>query len=234
MSEGKNESQGLNTVLRAENISKSYTTADSTFEVLKDLNLEIRGGELVALFGPSGSGKTTLLNLLAGLDKPDSGDVFVAQQNLFALSSDQRAMLRANKMGFVFQMSNLIGGMNVFENVKLATKIANRRVRDEEINRVLQIVGLSERQNSRPNQLSGGEQQRVAVARALINHPPILFADEPTGNVDSETSIIIMELMSDLVKREHLACLLVSHDVEWQKYADRVVFLRDGRLEERL
>jgi putative ABC transport system ATP-binding protein len=212
---------------------KTAGSGAARVQVLRGVDLTIRGGEFVAVTGPSGSGKSTLLHQAAGLDRPTSGCVRICGQDLTPLCDDGRALLRRRCIGLVFQAFHLLDVLTAEENVSLPLAIAG--VRDGEARsravHALQRVGLAHRGHHRPGQLSGGEQQRVAVARALVADPPILLADEPTGNLDSDSSRRIMVLLRDLVDRLGVALLLVTHDPACAGMADRVVYLRDGQIE---
>jgi len=205
----------------------------ATVPAVESISLEIDAGEFVALLGASGSGKSSLLNLIAGLDSPTSGSVWVGNDNLAALSRDQLAKYRRHTVGMVFQSFNLVAAMSVFENVELPLRFAEveHSCRRTLVTAALDQVGLSGRARHRPVELSGGEQQRVALARALINHPDILLADEPTGNLDSRTGTEVMELIRNLNESLQMTVVLVTHERDLaEKYAGRMIFLADGRL----
>jgi putative ABC transport system ATP-binding protein len=219
-------------ILVAEGVNKIYRTAAGDVDALKGLSLRISAGEFLAVMGPSGCGKTTLLNCLSGLDDIDGGSVAVDGQDLNKLSDAQRSRHRAEKMGFIFQAFNLIPVFTAAENVELPLLLAGRppseaRRRSEA---TLERVGLGKRKNHRPNELSGGEQQRVTIARALGGSPSIVWADEPTGNLDTETAASIMALLRDL-NDNGLTLVLVTHDPVIGKMADRLVRMRDGAIE---
>ena len=218
-------------ILEARGVRKIYRTGAETVEALKDLTLLITGGEFLAVMGPSGSGKTTLLNCLSGLDDIDGGSVTVRGQDIHKLSDAQRTRDRAESMGFIFQAFNLIPVFTAAENVELPLLLAG--VSSGEARRgsedTLERVGLGHRKNHRPNELSGGEQQRVTIARALTGKPDIVWADEPTGNLDSETASSIMELLVEL-NNEGLTLVLVTHDPAIGGMAQRVIQMRDGAI----
>ncbi|MDQ3985101.1 MAG: ABC transporter ATP-binding protein [Actinomycetota bacterium] len=219
-------------ILVAEGVTKVYRTGAEEVVALRDLDLEVARGEFIAVMGPSGSGKTTLLNCLSGLDSIDAGAVWVEGQNLHAMPDAKRSRHRAEKMGFVFQSFNLIPVFTAAENVELPLLLAGEsparsRLRAEE---TLERVGLGDRKNHRPNELSGGEQQRVTIARALAGGPAIVWADEPTGNLDTETADSVMDLLRDL-NREGLTLVLVTHDPAIGRSAQRLIRMRDGRIE---
>jgi putative ABC transport system ATP-binding protein len=215
-------------MLSASGLTKEYQSGDHRLTVLRDVNFSIEQGEFVAIVGPSGSGKTTLLGLLAGLDTPTRGAVRLDGTDLTALDEDDRARLRGEKVGFVFQSFQLITTLTAIENVQVPLELrgesdAVARARD-----VLQRVGLGDRLEHFPTQLSGGEQQRVAIARAFSNKPRILFADEPTGNLDSDTGERIVELLESLNSESGSTVVLVTHDLTLARRARRVIRLRDG------
>ncbi len=219
--------------IRALEVRKVYGTKDAQVEALRGISIEIAGGERVALLGKSGSGKSTLLNLLGGLDRPSSGGLRVGGRDLHHLSGREMARFRSTTVGMIFQSFNLIGSRSAVENVELPMVFAGRSPRERlaAARGVLEAVGLGARLNHRPAQLSGGESQRVAIARALVNRPRIILADEPTGNLDSQTARQVMTLILDHI-REHAATLvLVTHDEELAaSCTDRVVRLVDGRI----
>ena len=196
------------------------------------IDLHVNSAEAVALLGASGSGKSTLLGLLAGLDDPTSGSAFLLQQNLSEISEEQRSRLRLGRVGFVFQSFQLIPGMTALENVILPLQLAGVDKASEQARQLLQDVGLGKRMTHLPRQLSGGEQQRVAIARAFAGEPEVLFADEPTGNLDAETGEQIIQLLFNLRDRCNTALLMVTHDDQLAKRCDRVYRLHGGRLSE--
>jgi putative ABC transport system ATP-binding protein len=223
------ETHGL---LEAIDVRKVYRTAQVSVEALKNLNLRVDTGELVAVMGPSGSGKTTLLNCLSGLDDIDGGTVTVQGRDLFAMSDAKRTEHRARSMGFIFQAFNLIPVFSAVENVELpllltGTPLAEAR---ERAAAMLERVGLGHRIAHRPNEMSGGEQQRVTIARALVGRPAIVWADEPTGNLDSKMAVQVMDLLCELNAREGQTILLVTHDPAIGERAGRVIRMRDGWL----
>ncbi len=196
--------------------------------VLREVNFTIEQGEFVAIVGPSGSGKTTLLGLLAGLDTPSEGKVFLDGADLTALSEDERARLRGEKVGFIFQSFQLIPSLTALENVQVPLELQGDRRAVARAQELMARVGLTERAHHFPAQLSGGEQQRVAIARAFSNAPRILFADEPTGNLDGGTGAVIVQLLEDLNRESGSTVLLVTHDREIAAHARRTITLRDG------
>jgi putative ABC transport system ATP-binding protein len=216
-------------MLRCENLTQSYRSGTGTLTVLEDISFSVSAGEFLAIVGPSGSGKTTLLGLLAGLDRPASGEVWLDGQGLSGMDEDERAALRGAKVGFVFQSYQLIPTLTALENVQVPLELRGdadpARARE-----LLERVGLGDRTGHYPAQLSGGEQQRVALARAFCTRPKILFADEPTGNLDQRTGAGIIELMTDLNREAGTTLVLVTHDPELAGRARRILRLADGRL----
>jgi putative ABC transport system ATP-binding protein len=216
----------------ANGLGQTYRSAGRTLTVLRDIDLRIAPEEFVAIVGPSGSGKTTLLGLLAGLDRPSAGTVHLDGQDLGALTEDERARFRAQRIGFVFQTFQLIPTLTAIENVRVPLELSGQDGTGAErrASELLGRVGLADRQDHYPAQLSGGEQQRVALARAFANAPRILFADEPTGNLDAETGRGVIELILDLHQHEHTTLVLVTHDPALAGLAGRVIRLDSGRL----
>src|SRR5437764_7735122 len=219
--------------MRTEELCRHYQMGSATIRAVDGITLQIAAGEFVALLGASGSGKSSLLNLLAGLDSPSSGSVIVEGQSLAGLSREQLAKYRRHTVGMVFQSFNLIPSMSVLENVELPLRFAEveRTKRGALAMGALEKVGLSERLKHRPIELSGGEQQRVAMARALINQPRILLADEPTGNLDSRTGTEVMDLIRRLNESLKMTVVLVTHERDLaEKYADRLISMADGKI----
>lgn len=216
-------------VLQLKNVWKLYAMGEAPVKALRGLDLEIRAGEFVALMGPSGSGKSTLMHLLGALDQPSEGEVRFENEEISRLDENQLAELRGRKVGFIFQTFNLVPTLTALENVELPmifqnVSRANRRSRAQTL---LERVSLGERLHHQPSQLSGGEQQRVAIARALANHPEIILADEPTGNLDTESGEKILRLLKDL-NAEGKTIVLVTHNPEAAAYASRIIRLKDG------
>jgi len=211
-------------------ISKSYTLAETSFTVLQNLNLSVAKSERVAIVGPSGSGKSTLLLILTGLEEATTGTVSIAGQRLSYLDSDTRADMRREQIGIVFQSFHLIPTLNARENVALPLEISGKADTREKAQAMLEKVGLTDRANHYPAQLSGGEQQRVAMARALIHEPALIVADEPTGNLDEATGDSIIQLLFDLNRQTGTTLLLVTHDPVLASQCDRTMRLHDGRL----
>ena len=221
-------------IIQAKNVKKIYRNGHLRVEALAGINLAIAPGEMVAIMGQSGCGKTTLLNCLSGLDSVDEGDIFIRGDNLRDLSDNERTSYRARHMGFVFQDFNLLPVLTAVENVELpmlVSKVPSRKARTRALE-VLDLVGLSDRAGHRPAELSGGQRQRVTIARALTNNPAIVWADEPTGNLDSETALEIMDLLTTLNKENGQTFVIVTHAMEVGNRADRIIRMRDGHIVE--
>lgn len=217
-------------MIETEKLTREYRSGDRRLTVLHEVDLRIEAGEFVAVVGPSGSGKSTLLALLAGLDEPTSGRVRLDGQDLARMDEDARARLRREKVGFVFQSFQLIPSLTALENVRVPLDLAGRRDGTEQASALLERVGLAARARHLPVQLSGGEQQRVALARAFVHRPSILFADEPTGNLDGAAGEGILALMMELNRERGATVVMVTHDLELAAAAGRAVRLRDGRV----
>lgn len=217
-------------VLEAKEIRKQYKLGKHTVDALAGVDFQVEKGEFIAIMGPSGSGKSTLLHLLGGLDSPSQGNIILADQSLAKLSERKATLVRRHNVGFVFQFFNLLPTLSAEENILLPVIIDGKDPKKfrERVKSMLDLVGLADRQYHKPDQLSGGEQQRVAVARALITQPAILLADEPTGNLDSKTGTAIMELLRRSCDELDQTVIVVTHDAKAAAYADRVIFLRDG------
>jgi putative ABC transport system ATP-binding protein len=216
----------------AESVNKTVDVAGQPLQILYDIDLRVSPGESLAVVGSSGSGKSTLLGLLAGLDLPSSGSISLANQTITDLDEDQRAEIRAKHVGFVFQSFQLLPNLTAFENVSLPLEILGRIDAREEADNILDRVGLAERKSHYPRQLSGGEQQRVALARAFVTRPDILFADEPTGNLDAENGNLIADLLFQLNAENNTTLILVTHDIGLASRCDRKVGMDSGRLTE--
>jgi putative ABC transport system ATP-binding protein len=217
-------------VLRTSKLGKQVSSPEGPLTILDDINLEIFGGEAVALIGASGAGKTTLLALLAGLDRPSSGKVWLCNEELTALNEDGRALVRGRHVGFVFQSFHLVPSLTAVENVMLPLELAEDPTARERATEALKSVGLQDRKSHYPKQLSGGEKQRVAIARAFVSRPAVLFADEPTGNLDTASGDRVADLLFDLNKKLKTTLVLVSHDRMLADRCDRVLELAAGRL----
>ena len=219
-------------ILDIKNLSKTYRSGEKTLTVLSDINLSIQSGETCAIIGPSGSGKTTLLGLCAGLDSATSGSVTLNGVDLKMLNEDQRAEIRGQYVGFVFQNFNLMPTLTALENVMVPLELQGASGAGKRAKALLEQVGLADRQHHYPSQLSGGEQQRVSLARAFSNHPKILFADEPTGNLDEETGAYVEQLLFDLNRASGTTLVLVTHDLSLAEKTQRVIQIKGGHLVE--
>ena len=219
-------------LIELNNITKSYPVGDSELQILKGINLKIEKGEFVAIMGPSGSGKSTCMNILGCLDKPTSGTYTLDGRRVDGLSPDELAEIRNQKIGFVFQGFNLLSRTSALENVELPMVYANvpASERQRRAAAALEKVGLKERMDHQPNQLSGGQQQRVAIARAIVNEAPIIFADEPTGNLDTKMSVEIMKLFTALNEELGRTIILVTHEEDIARYAKRIIKVVDGEI----
>jgi len=219
-----------NDFIHIKNISKSFREGDYTRQVLNGCTLRIKKGEFLAIIGKSGTGKSTLLNLISGIDQPDDGSIFLDHQNLTELSELERTLFRRNQIGFIFQFFNLIPTLTVLENVTLPLELIGEKLSasQEKAIVLLEQVGLSDRRDTFPDRLSGGEQQRVAIARALAHDPILVLADEPTGNLDEESSEQVLHLLDKLTRQVGKNLILVTHSRENAVFADRVIELREG------
>jgi putative ABC transport system ATP-binding protein len=215
---------------RVQNLTKTYGTGQAKVVALDGVDLELYAGEFTAVMGPSGSGKSTLMHCLAGLDQLTSGQVLIGDTDLSSLSEKQLTELRRDRIGFVFQAFNLVPTLTARENIVLPTRLAGRKPDQARFDEVIAAVGLADRLEHRPSELSGGQQQRVAVARALAADPAIVFADEPTGNLDSATSAEILSFMRNATREMGQTIVMVTHDPSAAAYAGRVLFLADGRI----
>ena len=216
----------------AQNLTKTYRVGEIEVHALRGVDLKIDGGEFVAIVGPSGSGKSTLFNILGGLTPPTSGTVLINGRDLIQMSESDRTLLRKTTVGFVFQKYNLLPTLTGGDNIEIARHIAgkNGHERDPQFEETLKLLGISSRLHHKPRALSGGEQQRIAIARALVNHPALLLADEPTGNLDTENSTAVLSVLQGLNKRLGQTILMITHNPEAAAYADRTVTMRDGRI----
>ena len=219
-------------VIQVRNLYKLYKVGDETVRALDGVDFDIHHGEFCAIVGTSGSGKSTLLNMLAGLEKPTKGSVVIGGQHIESLKEGELVAFRRNNVGFIFQSFHLMGTMNAVENVALPLSFRgeDRKVRTKKANQMLDLVGLRKHRKHMPNQMSGGQQQRVGVARALVVDPKIIFADEPTGNLDSHTSEDVMKLMQRVVREQKKTLVMVTHDNHLATYADRVFHISDGKI----
>jgi putative ABC transport system ATP-binding protein len=222
------------TVVSAVDVTRRYGDGEAAVDALQGVSLDVKTGELVAVMGSSGSGKSTLMHLLAALDKPTSGSIKIAGEDVGSLSDREVTMLRRRHIGFVFQFFNLLPMLNAEENVRLPLSIAGEKPDPVFFEDLLKRVGLTDRRSHRPSELSGGQQQRVAIARALVSKPTIVFADEPTGNLDSKTGAGILELLRSSAEELGQTMMMVTHDAQAAVIADRILFLADGRVVEEL
>jgi putative ABC transport system ATP-binding protein len=215
-------------VVQAKEITRRYGEGDTAVDALRGCSMEVMRGELTAVMGPSGSGKSTLMHILAGLDRPSSGEVSVDGTDIATLGDNELTKLRRKHIGFIFQFFNLLPMLTAEENIVLPLELAGRKLDRDWVEEVIKRTGLDDRRTHRPSELSGGQQQRVAIARALISRPTVVFADEPTGNLDSATSAEILELLRDMVSSYGQTTVMVTHDANAAAIADRVLFLADG------
>lgn len=216
--------------LEGKEITKKFKIGKESLMILKDISIKIKVGDFVSIMGPSGSGKSTLMYILGGLDKPSTGKVLMNGEDISKFNDDKQSVMRRRNIGFVFQFYNLIPNLNVEENILLPVLLDGNKTKDykKELDNILEIVGLTERRKHTPKELSGGQQQRVAIARALINNPEIIFADEPTGNLDSKTGTEIMELLRKINRENKKTIIMVTHSMETAEYGNRVVNIKDG------
>jgi len=224
---------GISPFIKLENVWKIYKMGDTEFAALAGINLEINEGEFLVILGPSGSGKSTLMNLIGCLDLPSKGTIYLDSKNIANLAESELARIRGEMIGFIFQSFNLIPTLNTEENVMLPMEFQEVNMNEgrKRAEYLLRIVGLSDKIQNLPSQLSGGQMQRVAIARSLAVNPPIILADEPTGNLDSKTGYYILNFLNDLHKKENKTIIIVTHDVEIVKLATRVVHIKDGQIE---
>jgi len=221
---------GSPTVVTADDLTRRYGEGDTAVDALRGVSLEITRGQLTAIMGPSGSGKSTLMHILAGLDRPTTGDVTIAGTGIGKLNDAQLTRLRREHIGFVFQFFNLLPMLTAKDNILLPLSIAGEKPDRAWVDELVGKVGLSDRLSHRPSEMSGGQQQRVAIARALVSRPTVMFADEPTGNLDSKTSSEILALLRESVTSYGQTTVMVTHDANAAAIADRVLFLADGRI----
>lgn len=217
-------------LIEVKNLSKVYGSGEAEVKALKNINLNIEQGEFVAIVGPSGSGKSTLLHLIGGVDKPSSGEVIIKGESIYKLKEKELAILRRRKLGFVFQFFNLIPVLTAEENIEMPVLLDNGKIDKNYMNELLKLLGLEERRNHHPSELSGGQQQRVSIGRALANKPSIILADEPTGNLDSKNSKEVLELLKYCAKKYNQTLILITHDINIAKSADRVITIEDGEI----
>lgn len=217
-------------ILSTHNLTKTYGTGDNVVHALTDVSLDIEEGKFVSIIGSSGSGKSTLLNLLGGLDRPTSGDVILDGKAIFEMDDEALTIFRRRKIGFVFQNYNLAPILNVYENIVLPIELDGTKIDTAYVDKIMDVLGLSEKKFSMPNQLSGGQQQRVAIARALAAKPSIILADEPTGNLDSKTSMDVIALLKLTGKEFAQTIVMITHNEEIATMADQMIRIEDGRI----
>ena len=217
-------------ILRVEHLTKKYGKGENEVVAVNDMSFSVDKGEFVAIVGSSGSGKSTLLHLLGGVDRPTSGKVFIEGNNIYELNDDNLAIFRRRQVGLIYQFYNLIPILNVEENITLPCDLDGKKVNQKDLKDLLKTLGLENRIKHLPNELSGGQQQRVSIGRALINHPAIVLADEPTGNLDSKASDEIVELLKVSNKKYNQTVIMITHNLEIAKQADRVIKIEDGKI----
>lgn len=218
-------------MIEIRDLTKTYRTGEIDVHALRGVSLSVAKGEFLSVIGPSGSGKSTLFNILGGLTPPTSGTVHIDNRDLLKMTDAERTELRKKTVGFVFQKYNLLPTLSAEDNIAIARDIAgNKMDRDPQLEEILTLLGIRQRMHHKPRALSGGEQQRVAIARSLVNHPAILLADEPTGNLDTENSTAVLEILRDLNKRLGQTILMITHNPEAAAYGHRTVRMRDGRI----
>ncbi|HCT29720.1 MAG TPA: ABC transporter ATP-binding protein [Bacteroidales bacterium] len=217
-------------ILEAKAVKKYYGKGNNVIKAVDGLDLSVEEGEFVAVIGTSGSGKTTLLHMMGGLDRPTTGEIFIDNRDIYAMNDENLAIFRRRKVGFVFQSYNLIPVLNIWENITLPIELDAKVVDKTFIIELMKILNISDKKKSLPNQLSGGQQQRVAIARALATRPSIILADEPTGNLDSNTSLEVINLLKQSVKKYHQTLVMITHNETLAQMADRKVRIEDGKM----
>lgn len=230
--DSRKESYDMDKILRTENLCKYYGSGENEVRAVQNANIDIQKGEFVAIVGKSGSGKSTLLHMLGGLDTPTSGKVFIRGKDIFSYKEDALAVFRRRKIGFIFQSFNLVSSINVWENIVLPIGLDGRKADEAFVMDIVKTLGLEKKLHNLPNTLSGGQQQRVAIARALASRPDILFADEPTGNLDSRTSDEVIALLKMSVEKYGQTLVMITHDEDIAQIADRILVIEDGKVEE--
>lgn len=217
-------------ILKVNALNKTYGKGENKVEALKNINLVVTKGEFVAIVGASGSGKSTLLHLLGGLDRPTSGEVIIDGESIYNYKEEKLAIFRRRKIGFIFQFFNLIPVLDVKENISLPALLDNDKIDKKYLNELIGVLGLEDRKDHLPSELSGGQQQRVSIGRAILNKPSIIFADEPTGNLDSKNSKEVIELLKYTAKKYNQTLILITHDTNIATMADRVITIEDGEI----
>ncbi|MBC8061172.1 MAG: ABC transporter ATP-binding protein [Clostridiaceae bacterium] len=217
-------------ILQTTNLKKHYGKGESLVKAIDGVDMSVNEGEFVAVVGISGSGKSTLLHMMGGLDRPSSGKIYIESKDVFSMKEEELAIFRRRKIGFVFQTYNLVPVLNVWENIVLTIGLDGRRVEEESIKELMINLNIYEKRNVLPNTLSGGQQQRVAIARALASRPSIIFADEPTGNLDSKTGEEVMTILKSSVRKYHQTLVMITHDYRIAQMADRIIRIEDGKI----
>lgn len=217
-------------ILKVEHLKKYYGTGETVVKAVDDVSFTVKKGDFVAIVGTSGSGKTTLLNLIGGLDRADSGEIYVDGESLLQMKEEERTVFRRRKIGFIFQNYNLVTTMSVYKNIVLPVRLDGNRPDEAFADKVLSVLGITEKRNAKPNQLSGGQQQRVAIARAILSKPALVLADEPTGNLDSRTSAEVMGLLQESGREFNQTIVMITHNEEIAQMADYILHMEDGRL----
>ena len=217
-------------ILKVENLTKTYGKGDNRVTAVDNISFSVEKGEFVAIVGSSGSGKSTLLHLIGGVDRPTSGKVYIEGKDIYSLNDDNLAIFRRRQVGLIYQFYNLIPILNVEENISLPCELDGKKADETQLNELLKTLGLENRKKHLPNQLSGGQQQRVSIGRSLINNPSIVLADEPTGNLDSKASSEIVELLKVSNKKYNQTIIMITHDLEIAKVADRIIKIEDGKI----
>lgn len=217
-------------ILKVENLSKNYKLGESLIKAIDNVSFKVEKGEFIAIIGASGSGKSTLLHMIGGVDKPSSGEIYIEGTDIVKLNDNQLAAIRRSKIGIIYQFYNLIQTLNVEENITLPILLDNKKVNPKRLDSIISILNLENRRKFFPSQLSGGQQQRVAIGRSLIYSPSIILADEPTGNLDSKNSDIIVNLFKELNKKLNQTLIIATHNLEIAKQADRILELKDGKI----
>lgn len=219
-------------ILKVENLKRVYGTGASKVVALDNVSFTVEKGEFVSIVGASGSGKSTLLHLIGGVDRPTSGKVFINDEDIYKLNNDDLAIFRRRQIGLIYQFYNLIPILNVIENISLPLELDGRKPDKKDLNEMLELLGLENRKSHLPSQLSGGEQQRVSIGRALITRPSLILADEPTGNLDSKASEEIVNLLKKTNKKYNQTIIMITHNLEIAKMTDRIITIEDGRIED--
>ncbi|BDF05814.1 ABC transporter ATP-binding protein [[Clostridium] hylemonae] len=220
----------MRAILETEDLVKYYGEGENVVRAIDHTDMSVQGGEFTAIVGRSGSGKSTLLHMLGGLDRPDSGKVYIEGRDIFALKDEQLAVFRRRKIGFIFQDYNLMPALNVWENIVLPIGLDGKKVNQEFVMDIVKSIGMEQKLHSLPNTLSGGQKQRVAIARALASKPAIILADEPTGNLDSRTEMEVISMMKNCVNKYGQTLVMITHDETIAQMADRVIIIADGRV----